>query len=650
MQTSFADKNIEKITPPEEFIKQANISNSDIYDQFEENWTEGWETVADFLDWKRDYDSVIEPTDSPPYYEWFVGGELNATENCIDRHVREGRSDDPALRWIGMCGDTKEYTYGSLQTEVNEVAAMLRGLGVSQDDPVALYLPRIPELPITMLACARIGAPHVVIAAEYSADIVTSFMRETGAKTIVTCEGYHENSGNRSLAEKATESANCINCDITKIVVSKFNRQEKSERGYDYRTHKQKHQGKTVEPVSRASEDPLFICYASGPSGEQIGMKHGTGGYLSYVAWTSYAALDIKPEDTVWCPAGMEWITGHSYAIYGPLIHGATTIFYEGSPASSDKHRPWKIIEENGVSQFYTTPTAIRTFMNWGPAYPNSYDLSSLRLLGTVGQRIDPESWKWFYKHIGKQKCPIVDTWYQAETGGITISTLPAICDMKPGSAGVPLPGIDATVVDADGSEVSTGESGYLVLTRPCPGFFRPVQTANQTVQEYWTGFSDINESWVYFSEDGAVVDEDGYFKILGRLDGVINIGYDSKTRVHTSEIERVIDNVDGIDEVAVIRGHHGIKGEAPYAFVVPSDPNSSEIQSQVVDNVRQNLAIHACPEEVYTVPELPRTYSGGVLKKVLEDLLNKDRLGNTDLIRNPDVLDQIAVEIRHRS
>lgn len=649
MQWSFTRGDGNKISPPEEFIDQANITDRNIYDDFENTWPECWENAADFLEWEKEYDSIVESVDDPPYHRWFVGGRLNASANCVDRHVKEGRGDESALEWIGLNGETKTYSYDSLLTEINEVAAMFRGLGVEEGDTVALYLPRIPELPISMLACARLGAPHVVVSAEYSEDILTSFMKETGATTIVTCNGP----GNReppSLAQKAKRCEKELAGDVTTVVVNSLSNRNTVDYGRDFAALREKHRGETVSPVLRGSDEPLFICYASGPSGEPVGMAHGTGDYLSYVAWTAYAVLDIKMGDAVWCPATIEWITGHSYAVYGPLVHGATTVFYEGAPASSDKHRPWEIIEDNEVTQFYSTPAAIRTFKDWGSKYPAAHDLSSLRLLGTVGQRIDPESWMWFYKNVGNEKCPIVDTWYQAETGGITISTLPGICDMKPGSVGKPLPGIDAAVVDADGSEVSCGESGYLVLTRPSPGFFRPVQVSDNTIGENWSDFSNVRENGVYYSEDGAVVDDDGYVTILGRLDEVINVGYDSKTRVHVSEIECIVENMDEVEEAIVIRGHHEIKGEAPYAFVVPAENKIADIRTRIAEKVGRDLAIYARPEEVYTVPELPRTGSGGVLRKVLEDLVNGERLGNTDLLQNPDILDQIAVEIQHQS
>lgn len=638
-----------RIAPPSEFVEQANVADSDVYDSFDEDWPACWERAASFLDWERNHDSVIEQIEHPPYHRWFVGGKLNACDNCVDRHVRAGRGDQPALRWIGESGETETYTYSALQTEVNEVAAMLRNIGVTAGDPVALYMPRLPALLITMLAAARLGAPHVVVFAEYSGSVLASFMRETGARTLITCDGYYKDGAFHALNSKAKTGVSELPWDVTTVTLSHANTETTPDYGLDYRRLREECCGETVEPVPVDSDDPLFICYASGPTGEPIGMKHVTGEYLSYVAWTGHAVLDIKPADMFWCPAGIEWITGHSYVVYAPLALGATSVLYEGAPSYPDKHRPWRIIESNGVTQFYTTPTAIRTFMDWGEAYPAAHDLSSLRLLGTVGQRIERETWEWFYEHVGSGRCPIVDTWYQAETAGINISTLPGVCDMKPGSVGSPLPGIDVSIVDANGDEVSPGEAGYLVFNRPWPGFFRPVQTPERTAREYWTEFGDPADDWVYFSEDGAVIDEDGYITILGRLDDVINIGHYSKNRVHVSEIEQVIGEIDGVDDAAVICGQHDIKGEAPYVFVVASDESRGDLATTVADKVEYDLASQARPEAVFVLTELPQTYSGAVFDQVLEDLFNQEPLGDTNLLKNPEIVDDIAAEIQQQ-
>ena len=648
MSDKFEASQGRRISPPAQFVEQANFTDPDIYTTFEEQWPHCWERAAEFLDWDRTPDTIMESMDTPPYTRWFVGGELNASRNCVDRHVQAGRGDEPALRWIGESGVTKTYTYSMLQREVNEVAAMLREIGVSAGDPVALYMPRIPELPIAMLAAARLGAPHVVVFAEYSGSVLESFMRETGARTLLTCDGFYQDGKVRSLSSEARNGTEELAWDVTSVTLAHIH-DERPDFGHDFGRLREECRGETVTPVPRASSDPLFFCYASGPTGGPIGMEHVVGEYLPYVAWTAATVLDLKPTDTLWCPAGIEWITGHSYVVYGPLAHGATSILYEGAPAYPDKHRPWRIIEHNDVTQFYTTPTAIRTFMEWGEEYPAVHDLSSLRLLGTVGQRIEPETWDWFYRNVGGERCPVVDTWYQAETGGITVSTMPGISDMKPGSVGPPLPGIDARIVDADGERVDPGEAGYLVIEKPWPGIFRPVDEPEQQAREYWTEFGTPGEDWRYFTEDGAMADRDGYITVLGRLDNVINIGHYSKNRVHVSEIERVIAEIPDVEDVGVICGEHEIMGEAPYAFVVTNDPSDRDFERRIAGKVEHDLAAQARPEAVFMVSELPRTYSGGILRHVLEDLVNGEQLGDTDLIRNPDVLDDIAVEIRRR-
>lgn len=650
METGLRSDRRRSVSPPAEFVDQANVSDPAIYEAFEDNWPECWERAASLLEWDRSYSTVLESTSDPPYYRWFVDGKLNASFNCVDRHVDAGRGDQPAIQWICETGTTRTYTYAELERNVIAVAALLRDIGVEAGDTVALYLPRLPELPITMLAAARIGAPHVVVFAEYSADVLASFMAETDAETLVTADGYHQNATFQPLESKAHRGIEQLEWDVTTVSIDRAKRdtdRSRSKSDYDYDDLRSKHWNSTVEPVSRESDDPMFVCYASGPTGEPVGMEHVTGSYLSYVAWTAHAVLDVSAGDTLWCPAGIEWITGHSYVVYGPLALGATTVLYEGAPAYPDKNRPWEIIADNDVTQFYTTPTAIRTFMEWGTEYLAAHDLSSLRLLGTVGQRIEPETWQWFYEHVGNERCPIVDTWYQAENGGIAISTLPGVHEMRPGSVGRPLPGIDADIVDATGDPVPDGESGYLVFRRPWPGFFRPVGD-EATASELWQEFGDPPDEWIYFSEDSAVR-EDGYITILGRTDDVINFGHYTKNRVHVSEIERVIEPLEEIDDVTVVCGQHDIMGEAPYAFVVCESESPTEIRTKITETVERELAAPTCPVDVYIVPELPRTYAGGVLRQALTDLLNGERLGDTDLIQNPAVLDSIAVEIRHR-
>ncbi|MFB6270598.1 MAG: acetate--CoA ligase, partial [Halobacterium sp.] len=468
----------EEFEPPASFVEQANVTDPAIYDEFEQNWPECWERAADLLDWSEDYDTVLDDSE-PPFYEWFTGGELNASYNCLDRHVEDGRGDEAAIEWVGEPTDeTRTYTYEELQREVNEFAAALRDLGVQEDDVVTLYMPMIPELPVAMLACARIGAPHSVVFAGFSADALATRMNSADSEYLVTCDGYYRRGDPLDHLEKANEGLGGVEQDVSDVVVvdrlgeDGFGH-DLADNQHDYDDLVADHEGETVDPVPRDAEDMLFLMYTSGTTGKPKGVKHTTGGYLSYAAWTSHAVLDVKPEDTYWCSADIGWITGHSYIVYGPLALGTTTMMYEGTPDYPEKDRLWEIVEDYDVTQLYTAPTAIRAFMKWGAQYPDRHDLSSLRLLGTVGEPINPRAWKWYYTHIGDEECPVVDTWWQTETGGMMVTTLPAINDMKPGSAGPPLPGIDARVVDTQGEDVEPGKAGYLTVNNPWPGMLR---------------------------------------------------------------------------------------------------------------------------------------------------------------------------------
>jgi acetyl-CoA synthetase len=635
----------ETIAPPEEFVEQANVTDEGIYEEFEENWPTCWDRAADLLDWERPYRRTVREYDDPPYHRWFVGGRLNAAANCADRHAATA-PDRPAIEWLGERGETRTYTYADLAGEAAALAGGLRELGVCEGDTVALYMPRVPELPVTMLACARLGAPHLVVYAGYSGELLRSFLDDAGADHLVTCDGYYYEGETRALKPVVDEA---VGPGTETVVVDRLPGDVSLEAGqHAYDAVLAEGRDADVDPVQRDAEDALFLTYTSDTVGEPTGMHHATGGYLSYVAWTARLVLDVEPGDTYWCSAGIEWITGHSYIVYGPLALGATVVLYEGAPGEPDPRRPWEIIERYGVDQFYTTPTAIRTFRDWGEEHPASHDLSSLRLLGTVGQRIDPETWRWFYTRVGGERCPVVDTWWQAETGGIAVSTVPGICQMKPGSVGPPLPGIDALVVNADGEEVDPGTAGYLTIGRPWPGMYWPVDGQEA---EYRTDVAETCEDWAYFAEDGATVDGDGYVTILGRIDDVINVGYFSKTRVHAGEIERAVAAADGVSEASVVCGAHDLKGEAPYAFVVPEPgAHPGRLRKRIAASVDDSLATVARPEAVYLTPELPRTDAGHVLRRVLEDLVDGEPLGDTSALRNPGILDRLAVEVRHRS
>jgi acetyl-CoA synthetase len=639
----------EAFEPPESFVEQANVSDPSIYEEFEENWPACWERAADLLEWESDYDEVLVDDDEP-FYEWFVGGELNASQNCLDRHLAD-RGDELAIQWEGELGETRAFTYEELHREVNEFAAALRELGVEEDDVVTMYMPMIPELPVAMLACARIGAPHSVVFAGFSADALATRMNSADSEFLVTCDGYYRRGDALNHLSKANEGLDGVEHDTTTVVVDRLEddlAHDLAADQHDYDELVDAHSGAEVEPVTRDAEDMLFLMYTSGTTGEPKGVKHTTGGYLSYVAWTSHAVLDVKPTDTYWCAADIGWITGHSYIVYGPLALGTTTVMYEGTPDYPEKDRLWDVFESYDVNQLYTAPTAIRAFMKWGSQYPEQHDLSSLRLLGTVGEPINPKAWKWYYKHIGGEECPVVDTWWQTETGGMMITTLPGVGTMKPGSAGPPLPGIDARVVDGDGEEISPGEAGYVTVDRPWPGMLRTLYRNDERfIEEYWEEYSGPeSDEWVYFPEDGAKIDDDGYITILGRVDDVINV---SGHRLGTMEIESAIVGVEGVAEAAAVGGDHEVKGEAVYAYVILEDgyEEGEEMRQRIIEGVEDAIGPIARPEEVIFTPELPKTRSGKIMRRLLEDIANGDELGNTSTLRNPGVVDDIAEKVR---
>ena len=634
--------------PPSSFVEQANLRDRAICEQFEANWPGCWEQAADVLDWHREYDQVLDESNAP-FYEWFCGGELNASYNCLDRHIEAGRKNHAALKWEGKRRETRTYTYQDLSHEVNEVAAALRDLGVGEDDIVTLYLPMIPELPIAMLACARIGAPHSVVFAGFSADALATRMESATSEYLITCDGYYRRGNAFNQKSKADNALMELDNDVTTVVVDRLGEEldhTLDERQYDYEDLLIAHAGARVSPVARDGEDMLFLMYTSGTTGEPKGVTHTTGGYLSYAAWTTHAVLDVKPEDTYWCSADIGWITGHSYTVYGPLALGTTSLIYEGTPDYPDRSRLWEIIERNAVDVFYTAPTAIRAFMKWGEQYPESHDLSSLRLLGTVGEPINPRAWKWYYTHIGNESCPVVDTWWQTETGGIMITTLPGVNTMKPGSAGPPLPGIGARVVSEDGSTIEPGEAGYLVIDRPWPGMFRTLYgNDDQYVHEYWDRFS-VDDEWVYLTGDGATVDEDGYITVLGRVDDVINV---SGHRLGTMEIESAIVGVSGVAEAAVVGGNHETNGTAVYAYVSTdhSQEPSEALEARITDAVEDAIGPFARPEDVIFTPELPKTRSGKIMRRLLENIANHEPLGDTSTLRNPEVVGEIEAADR---
>jgi len=634
--------------PPDWFVEQANVTQK----AFDAEWPAGWEHAANLLEWDQPYESVLED-DNPPFYRWFSGGQLNASVNCVDRHLEAGRKSHAAIRWEGKQGERETYTYQDLSVAVNEVAAGLCSLGVGEDDVVTIYLPMIPELPITMLACARIGAPHSVVFAGLSADALATRMDAADSEYLVTCDGYYRRGDAFNQKGKADNARLSLEQDVQTVVVDRLGDDLPHVIGdeeWDYHDLRETHAGACVEPVSRDAEEMLFLMYTSGTTGQPKGVVHTTGGYLAHVAWTTRAVLDVKPEDVYWCAADIGWITGHSYIVYGPLALGTTTVMYEGTPDYPDRDRLWEIVDRNAVDIFYTAPTAIRAFMKWGEEYPGRHDLSSLRLVGTVGEPISPRPWRWYRDHVGGGDCPVVDTWWQTETGAILVSTLPGIDEMKPGVAGPPLPGIDARVVDADGEDVAPGESGYLVVGNPWPGMARTLYDGDDRYRsEYWSRFSDPDaDRWYYFSGDTASLDEDGYISVLGRVDDVINV---SGHRLSTMEIEGAITNVRGVAEAAVVGRDGDRTGTETYAYISTErtvDPDG-DLRDAIVESVESAIGPLARPHEIVFTPELPKTRSGKIMRRLLTDIANDEELGDTSALRNPEIVGEIQAERRER-
>ncbi|MGQ3329371.1 acetate--CoA ligase [Halorubrum sp. FL23] len=632
----------EAVEPPTAFSDRAVASDPELYEAFAEEGPSAWHRAADLLDWDRPYETVLDDSD-PPFYEWFPDGRLNAAANCVDRHLDE-RRNQLAIRWFGKRGERRSYTYLDLHREVNALAAGLRDLGVEEDDVVTLYLPMIPELPIAMLACARIGAPHNVVFAGLSAEALATRIDAADSSYLVTCDGYYRREDAFNQKSKADNARLRADADLSAtVVVDRLGDALDVPLGddeHEYEAIVDAHDGETVEPVARDATDLLFVMYTSGTTGRPKGVEHATGGYLAHVAWTTRNVLDVRPDDTYWCAADIGWITGHSYGVYGPLSVGTTSVLYEGSPDYPDRDRVWDLIERNAVSVFYTSPTAIRSFMKWGAEYPDGHDLSSIRLLGTVGESITPKAWRWYREHVGGGEAPIVDTWWQTETGAISLATLPGIAPMKPGKVGPPLPGIDARVVDEDGEPVDPGDPGYLTIAAPWPGMLRGLREGDERYRrEYWL---DGEDGWRYRTGDGATVDEDGYVTILGRVDDVINV---RTRRFNTGELESAIVEAEGVTEAAVVGDGDG----QIVAYVTTRgdvDPDES-IRDAIGERLAQAVGDVARPDRVVFTPDLPKTRSGKIMRRLLEDIARGDEFGDVSALRNPEVVGEIESAVR---
>ena len=625
--------------PPEGFRKQANIADPDVYKEAQRDPEGFWARFAEELDWFQKWDKVLEW--DPPFAKWFVGGKINVSYNCIDRHLTSARRNKAALVWEGEPGDWKVYTYWDLYREVCRFANGLKSLGVKKGDRVTLYLPMIPELPIAMLACARIGAPHSVVFGGFSAESLRDRINDSQAKVLITADGGYRRGNIIQLKQNADDSLDGAPSVENVVVVRRTGHaDDRMVAGRDIWWHDLvADQPLTCEPEPMDSEDMLYILYTSGTTGKPKGIVHTTAGYLVGTYATTKWIFDLKENDTYWCTADIGWVTGHSYIVYGPLANGATSVMYEGSPDYPDRDRFWAIVEKYGITILYTAPTAIRTFMRWGEEYPRKHDMSSLRLLGTVGEPINPEAWVWYWQNIGEGHCPVVDTWWQTETGMVLITPLPGITTLKPGSATRPFPGVEAEVVDEAGNPVGPGGGGYLTIKRPWPAMLRTIYGDDRYVEQYWSRYPNI-----YFTADGAKVDEDGYFWLLGRVDDVINV---SAHRISTMEVESALVDNPKVAEAACIGKSHEIKGQAIVAFVTVKDQvaTSDALVAELKQHVVTKIGAMARPDDIYFAAELPKTRSGKIMRRLLRDVAEGRALGDTTTLADPAVVEALKEE-----
>ena len=624
--------------PPEDFRNQAWVRDESIYREAEADPEAFWAAQAERLDWTRRWDQVLDW--KPPFARWFVGGKLNASVNCLDRHLASGRGDRPAILWEGEPGDKKTLTYADLHREVCRFTNVLRGLGVQKGDRVAIYLPMIPELPVAMLACARIGAPHSVVFAGFSAQSLRDRINDAEAKVLITADGGYRRGGIVPLKDIADEAVEDTPSITGVVMVRRTGQQVGMRAGRDHDwADLVEGVPDTAEPEEMDAEDILYILYTSGTTGKPKGIVHTTGGYLTSVTATARAVFDLKDSDVWWAAADIGWVTGHSYIVYGPLALGVTQVMYEGAPDFPNRARIWSIVERYGVSCLYTAPTAIRAFMKWGAEHPASHDLSSLRLLGTVGEPINPEAWVWYHREIGGGRCPVVDTWWQTETGAIMATPLPGVTTLKPGSATRAFPGISLDILDRRGERVEVG-GGLLAITRPWPSMLRGIWGDEERFREtYWSQWKDI-----YFAADGARRDEDGYYWFMGRVDDVLNV---SGHRLGAAEIESALVEHEAVAEAAVVGRPHEIKGEGIAAFVVLRESATvhdgliAELKAHVV----QAIGPIARPDDIVLAADVPKTRSGKIMRRLLRDIAAGKAIGDTTTLADPAVVQKLREE-----
>jgi acetyl-CoA synthetase len=632
--------------PSEQFAAQAN-AGEDLYTDAERDRDTFWANQADRLSWARRWDTVLDWR--PPFAKWFVGGELNVAYNCVDRHVEAGHGDQVAYYWEGESGDTRTITYADLQREVCKAANALTELGVVAGDRVAIQLPMIPEAVFSMLACARLGALHSVVFGGFSAHALRDRIEDAEAKLLITSDGQYRR-GKPAPMKVNTDEAVADSPSIEHVlVVRRTGAEVPWTEGRDLWWHELVG-GQSEEHTAQAfdSEQPLFILYTSGTTGKPKGVVHTSGGYLTQAAYTHHTVFDHKPGESVyWCTADVGWVTGHSYIVYGPLANRATSVMYEGTPNTPHEGRHWEIIQRYGVSIYYTAPTLIRTFMKWGSEIPDRYDLSSLKVLGSVGESINPEAWMWFREHVGHNQCPIVDTWWQTETGAIMISPLPGVTTTKPGSAMRPLPGIGASIVDEAGVTVPHGGGGYLVLDKPWPAMLRGIWGDEERYREtYWSRFA---EQGYYFAGDGAKYDEDGAIWLLGRVDDVMNV---SGHRISTTEVESALVSHPMVAEAAVIGAADATTGQGIVAFVIlrgrtaPDDAERAVLVKALREHVSTEIGPIAKPRRILVVDELPKTRSGKIMRRLLRDVAENRTVGDASTLADSNVMGAIAAGI----
>ena len=623
--------------PTEEFRKRALWSNPRVYERAADDPERFWAEQAGHLDWSRTWDRVMEW--NPPWVKWFLGGKLNVSQNCLDRHVDGGGGSKVAYYWEGEPGDERTITYEELHREVCRFANGLKSLGVRKGDRVAIYLGMIPELPVAMLACARLGAAHTVVFGGFSAEALAGRINDAEAKVLITADGAYRRGQEVPLKKNAEDAIRDCPTIEHVVTVRRTGTEHPFVEGRDVWYHdlvSGQSDECPAEPMD--AEDILYILYTSGTTGKPKGIVHTTGGYLVGCATTHRYIFDIHEDDVYWCAADIGWVTGHSYIVYGPLANHTTGIIYEGAPDWPDRDRLWSIVEKRKATILYTAPTAIRSFMRWGPEYPQKHDLSSLRLLGTVGEPINPEAWVWYWKYIGTERCPIVDTWWQTETGNILITPLPGITTLKPGSATRPFPGIEADVYDEHGHPVGPGQGGYLVITRPYPAQFRTIyKDPDRYVQTYFAKYGPET----YLAGDGAKRDEDGYFWLLGRIDDVMNV---AGHRISTYEVESALVDNPKVAEAAVVAKSDPVVGQAITAFVTLKGDQqpSDEVAQELREHVAKVIGKIARPHHIIFSDDLPKTRSGKIMRRLLRDVAEGRQLGDVTTLANAEILQKI--------